>query len=162
MRSVKDEELILHYYGESASPDEFERMLDESPQLRDRFDDLRRTLDSVPEPEVPDMGLAYSAKVWSRLEPNLRLRRKLFSLSPLLARRWALIGVGACLIVLAFMAGRYSPREQTESIAHSSQSGRDRILFLTVADHLERSEMLLLELINAERRAIRHIVRPSS
>ena len=150
MKSVNDEELILHYYGESDSPEEVERMFDESPQLRDRFDELRRTLDSVPEPEVPDMGLAYSAKVWNRLEPNLRFRKKLFSLSPLWARRWALVGVGACLIVLAFMVGRYSPREQPESIAQSSQSGRERILFLMVADHLERSEMLLLELINAE------------
>ncbi len=51
------------------------------------------------------------------------------------------------LVVVAFLAGRLWPRQQVE-LAAVGYDGQERILLLTVADHLEKSEMLLVELAN--------------
>jgi hypothetical protein len=51
------------------------------------------------------------------------------------------------LVAVAFLAGRLWPRQQVE-LAAGAFEGQERILLLTVADHLEKSEMLLVELAN--------------
>jgi len=73
--------------------------------------------------------------------------------------RWAL--ATAALIVLAFLAGRFIPRTerpQTALVPPAAQSVqaagnvRDRVLLVAVGDHLERSQMVLVELANAQTR----------
>ena len=60
----------------------------------------------------------------------------------------------AVVIIAAFVAGRYWPRPQTASpqvaSAPISAPVRERILLVAVGDHLDRSQMLLLDLENAE------------
>lgn len=69
-------------------------------------------------------------------------------------QRWALGGTLAALLVAAFLIGRFWPRPQPAAVASvasapiSAQS-RDRVLLSAVADHMERSEILLMELENA-------------
>ena len=53
------------------------------------------------------------------------------------------------LLLTAFLAGRMVPRTDVQVASGLSHEGRDRILLMTVAGHLERSEMLLLELVNS-------------
>jgi len=48
--------------------------------------------------------------------------------------------------VLAFLLGRHWPHEAPAPV---SAAARERILLVAVGDHLERSEMLLVELVNA-------------
>ena len=71
--------------------------------------------------------------------------------------RWSSRAVGlpsrprSALVVLAFFAGRYSHRQ--EPIAQGgppSQQVRDRVLLVAVGDHLERSQMVLAELVNTQ------------
>jgi hypothetical protein len=63
-------------------------------------------------------------------------------------RHWVAIGALASMVVFAFLAGRYSrtviPVEQEEAAV------RERVLILAVGDHLERSQMVLAELVNNE------------
>ena len=64
------------------------------------------------------------------------------------SRPW-LLGVGfATALVAAFLAGRLLPHA-TAPAAGLSAGVRERILLVAVGDHLERSEMVLLEFVNA-------------
>ena len=50
----------------------------------------------------------------------------------------------------AFLAGRYYPKAQPAAqTANAGQVVRERILLVAVGDHLERSQTVLLELVNA-------------
>ena len=71
MKLVRDEELILHYYGESPDADALERSIQQIPEVARRYEDLCRVLDSVAEIEVPATGSDYGAKVWRTLSPKL-------------------------------------------------------------------------------------------
>jgi hypothetical protein len=54
------------------------------------------------------------------------------------------------LIVSAFFAGRFWQRRQAPEQAPISAQARERILLLAVGNHLERSQMVLVELENAD------------
>ena len=54
----------------------------------------------------------------------------------------------AGLLVAAFLAGRYSPRPP--NVASNTPQVRERVLFVAVGQHLERSQMVLAELVNME------------
>jgi hypothetical protein len=153
MKPIRDEDLILHYYGESSDPAELERRMESSPEIRERFEELRSTLDKVLEPEVPVRGSDYAERVWQSIEPALRMKPWWQRwLDPVAGRRWVVAGAAASLLAVAFLAGRIStqpPTPQAAEVVDLGQ-GRDRALFMTVANHLERSEMLLLELINVD------------
>lgn len=149
MKSVTDDQLILYYYGEAPDAEELGRQIEASPELQRRFETLRGILDSVEEPEIPERHPSYGSVVWHRLAPQLEQRRSRFWNWQLLKprRQWALVAATLLLVVVAFLAGRLWPRQQVE-IAAIGYDGQERILLLTVADHLERSEMLLVELAN--------------
>jgi hypothetical protein len=53
----------------------------------------------------------------------------------------------AALLVTAFLAGRVSQRRQMPVL---SAPVRERILLVAVGEHLERSQMILVELVNNE------------
>lgn len=154
-----EQDLILFYYGESDDAEAIERALDASPELAQRYRELRRVLDAIPEPEVPEPSADYAERVWRRLEPrivgderrtrtwgawlqNLRIRP--------LDRRWVLAAAALLLAVVAFLTGRATSPPSIEGPQTAAVDVRERILLVTVADHLERSEMLLLELANSE------------
>ena len=84
-------------------------------------------------------------------------------LSPRAQRPWPRIAwalATAALVVLAFMTGRFvNQREQqtaspaqTDRLARAStnEAVRERVLLVAVGDHLERSQMVLVELAHAE------------
>jgi hypothetical protein len=148
MKSVTDEDLILYYYGEAA---EVGLRIEDSPELRDRFQALCKVLDSVVEPAIPELHSSYGASVWHRLAPELEGSHARFWDRDLFRprRQWALLAAMALLVVAAFVTGRLWPRQQVE-VTVVAYEGQERILLLSLADHLERSEMLLLELANAE------------
>ena len=152
MRRLGDEDLILHYYGESSNRQEIEDQLESSPELRQRYATLCMVLDSVQEQPIPDLPEAYASRVWHRIAPEVegqgssswnwhRLRPR---------RQWALAAVMVVLMLAAFLAGRQVPDPAVQQIAGLPSDGRERILLMTVAGHLERSEMLLLELVNTQ------------
>ncbi|MEJ2085384.1 MAG: hypothetical protein P8Y44_06865 [Acidobacteriota bacterium] len=153
MKRVRDEDLILHYYGESPDAEALERTIRQEPEVARRYEDLCRVLDSVAEIEVPATGSDYGAKVWRTLSPKLdRASWWRRWLQPGSVNRWALAGATAGLIVIAFIAGRLStptPQIAPQDVA-TWTTYRDRALLTELARHLDRSEMLLLELDNSD------------
>ena len=67
-------------------------------------------------------------------------------------------GGGRRCLVIAFFAGRYSPHSQEPEVAQTPSGVRERVLLVAVGDHLERSEMLLIEIANANPRQAMNIV----
>jgi hypothetical protein len=153
MRALTDDDLVLHYYGESPDADAVERALAASPALAERYRELCSVLDSVPELEVPEVDPAYGERVWRQLAPRIEeqqarkgLLARLFDWRPAVPfdRRWALAAAAVLLVVVSFLAGRFTSAPEA-----SGPPPGQRILLVTVASHLERSELLLLELANA-------------
>ena len=150
MTSIQDEDLILFYYGEASNAREIEAQLEGSPATRQRYADLCLVLDSVQEETVPERSAAYGSRIWHRIAPQIEgsktRKRNWQALLP--RRQWALVGAVALLLVVTFLAGRSVPGPDVQQLAGLPSEGRERILLMTVAGHLERSEMLLLELVN--------------
>jgi len=136
MTHLTEEQLIESYYAASAdytaAPDSH---LQHCPECRERFRELETVLNALndlPVPEPPPFAwhppLAY------------RFRR---------AGPWFLIPAFAAALFAAFIAGR-ATKPQPAPI-QLADSGRERILLVALSDHLERSEMVLLELANGDR-----------
>lgn len=138
-----DDDLVLHFYGEGTRPAEIDAHLDVCAACGRRWDDLRRALAAVTEEaaagrRAPEFGAAEIDRAWQALGPRLAAERKR-------ARRRRLLpplAIAASLL-LAFAVGRRWPAEPPPA------GGTERILLVAVGDHLERSEMLLVELVNA-------------
>lgn len=168
MPELRDQDLILYYYGEARDREVIRRRLDASPADRERYDELCRVLELVDSQAVPEPWDDYGDRVWQRLQPRLaeatgsRFRERWRAWwSP---RRLAPAASVAVLVTLAFLAGLYWPAGRVDSpttsprlaageptLAEREQrvAGRERILLVSVGEHLERSEMLLVELVNA-------------
>ena len=157
---LSDEELILHYYGETPLAD--------APRLVDHLascgeceaanKSLHRVLTLVDSAPPVDARPGFERDVWARLEPHLDegfVRRsakreggwRTFFWAP----QWALGGGIAALVVVAFMAGRIS--NGTAVVAPAPQQAAaspERVLHAAVGDHLDRTQMMLVELVNAD------------
>ena len=71
MSSLRDEELILYYYGELPDETGIEEQLESSPEMRQRYAALCVVLDSVAEPPIPEPHPAYGSRVWHRIAPEI-------------------------------------------------------------------------------------------
>jgi hypothetical protein len=152
MREIHDEDLILHYYGESEDPEEIRERLASSPELAARYEALCRTLDAVADmDDAPERPELYGTEVWAKLQPRLpHPPSRLLPFRPGDRDRRALAGwLAAAVLLLAvgFLAGRFWPRPDEGPL---SAEARERILMRTMATHLERSERLFAEVANAE------------
>ena len=144
MSHPREEDLILHYYGEGTASPAVEALLASCGACAHAFAALRHDLSSVSEEPIPARDEEYGARVWRDLQPRLRPRSA--------ARRMPAVRWGAALaasLVAAFLVGRYFPAGGP-SPAPIPEQARDRIFLVMVGDHLERSEMVLLEVANAE------------
>jgi anti-sigma factor RsiW len=154
---LQDDELILHYYGEADAPAESRttQHLGECTECRTSYTRLQRVLDAVDEASVvaPALPDGFERTVWARLQPALQTARPGWRSWVVLAP--AHLALAAAVVVLvagAFFAGRLFPRETavpaTQSAATPSQV-RERILLVDLSDHLDRSQMVLVELVSA-------------
>jgi hypothetical protein len=152
---LTDEDLVLYRYGEAKTPAAIEAHLGACDTCRGRCQALERVLAAVDRFPVPERGETYERDVWARLRPQLATRPR-FSVSDWAAffrpGRLALAGGIAVLVVAAFLAGRLWPRppQPIPQQAGTRQQVRERVLLVAVGDHLERSQMAILELMNAE------------
>jgi anti-sigma factor RsiW len=148
MQHVSEEDLILHQYGEGPDPAAVRAHLAECPACRDASDSLRRVLAAVSEMPVPERDAAYGRAVCERLRRRLPLappRARVVAF-----RRWAAVGAIAASLVLAFLLGRHTRAPLAQVAQPIPQPARERVLLVAVGDHLDRSQMVLVELINAK------------
>jgi hypothetical protein len=157
MNHLTEEQLVLYYYGEGDGSPAVRVHLDACEACRAEYASLQRVLNVVDSAPVPERDANYGEQVWNRLQPSIGwdkpggiswLRLSWLKLTP--ARHWAAAALFATLIVAAFLAGRYYPKAQPNAQTATAGQVRERILLVAVGDHLERSQTVLLELVNAQ------------
>ena len=111
-------------------------------------DRLRAMLAAVEPGDIPERGEDYGRVVWERLQARLEAERRWMRRSAL-RRRTVTWGALAASLLVAFLAGREFPRPAPPVAEAIPEAARERILLLAVGDHLERSQVLLVELTNA-------------
>ena len=164
---VTDDELILHFYGETDDEVPVERHLAACARCRGEFERLRRVLalmdtaDAFSPAEAP--GPAFEREVWARLEPQLATTRRSWWARLMAPRVLVLAGGVAVLLLVAFVAGRFS-REVVPitDTARANSNVAERVLVVAVVDHLDRSQMVLLEVMNADVESARELATEQS
>jgi hypothetical protein len=163
MNHLSEEQLILHYYGEPGEPGEpgdsgdalaCEHHLEECGDCRALYASLERVLNVVDSLPVPERSAEYGAQVWRRIEHSVGARRRtLWTLPASLPASWrwaAAAAACAALMATAFVAGRSYPRpNRPAQMASADAQTGERVLLVAVGDYLERSQMVLIELSNA-------------
>jgi hypothetical protein len=154
MSHLTEEQLILHYYGEEGDTLSAEQHLEQCEECRALYGSLQRVLNIVDSLPVPSRGPEYGAAVWNRIEGKLPRRRFVWQWAA--PWRWAAASAAmASLLVVAFLAGRFyphgviRPQDRKPLITASDSQNGERVLLLAVGDYLERSQMVLVELANA-------------
>ena len=143
-----DEELILLYYREHPAPEELERELASDPALAHRYATLRREMSALDTLDAPEPRPGLEQRMWARVRPSLERPRRFFGLPG-----WAaLAGALALVAVAAFLAGRAQRTPDATTVASDLKAlpadARERVLQAALADHLESSQHLLLEVVN--------------
>ncbi|HET8888906.1 MAG TPA: hypothetical protein VFQ41_08380 [Candidatus Angelobacter sp.] len=152
MNHLNEEQIVLHYYGDAEAGPEIEQHLAVCAECRAEFGRVQSTLREIGPLEVPEPPASFEEKTWLNLRDRLPekggfLRRLLKPSAP----KWAFAGVMALLLAAAFLAGRFWPRPpQQVAQQPPSQVNPQRIVLVAVGDHLERSQMLLVEIMNAD------------
>jgi hypothetical protein len=151
MNHLSEEQIVLHYYGDAEEASEVERHLAACPECRTEFVRVQSMLQQIEPLEVPEPAAGFEEKTWLNLRD--RLPEKGSFLKRLLQGRqkWALAGAMAVLLAAAFLAGRFWPRPGPQIAEQPpSQVNPQRVVLVAVSDHLERSQMLLVEIMNAD------------
>jgi hypothetical protein len=171
---LNEEQLILFYYGEEGDTLTAEQHLEGCGECRELYSSLQRVLNVVDSLPVPERGAEYGQQVWKRVERQIpagraRVASALWAAPKWAAPRWAeprwlrpewrWAAAGAAfavLMVAAFVAGRSFPQNHKPAVQlaaaglHSTDlRSNQRVLMVAVGDYLERSQMVLIELVNA-------------
>jgi hypothetical protein len=155
----QEDDLILYYYSEGRRRADIERHLDECGACASTYRSIAQTLALVAAPEPPARGDQYGLEVWQRIRHRLPDQDAPWWLAWLRWDRLVLASAAAVLLIAAFVAGRVWPRQTpaaapsaaapTAASATALANGRQRVLLSSVADHLDRSERVLTDIMNA-------------
>lgn len=156
MKHLNEEELVLHHYREddTAAQADAEQHLAECAECRAQYDALQQTLAAVDGAKVPERPADYELRVWQRIEPRLDEARGFDWRGLFALRRLVLAGGVAALLIAAFLIGRISGPGGGNMATNGPPTPppdqvRERILVVAVGEHLERSQVMLVELMNA-------------
>src|ERR1039458_9332504 len=150
MNHLSEEQLILHYYGEEGDALSVDLHLEECGQCRALFASLQRVLNVMDGLPVPDRPADYGEQVWQRIAHLLPADRRAWWAWPAPWRCATTTAVCAGMMLAAFFAGRfYPPAHSPQSVATTDSQAGERVLLAAVGDYLERSQMVLTELANA-------------
>ena len=149
---ISEDELILHYYGEGERADEARigQHLASCAECRFANEQLRRVMTLVDSAAPVDAPLGFERTAWARLEPALEQKKRGWLMW---VPQFALGGGVAALVLVAFMAGRFSGGESsgvTITRSPAAAEAPERVLHAEVGDHLDRTQMMLVELANAD------------
>ena len=174
-----DDELTLYYYGEGRRRHDIERHLESCAGCAATYREITGTLAMIAAPEVPERGDQYGLEVWQRIRhklPETEFSR--FSGFSGFSRFWGFwapaLAAAALLMIAAFVGGRAWQRSMTPVATTATNSANptnlehpanpenpenrehpanpeNRILLTSVADHLDRSDRILTDIMNAPR-----------
>jgi hypothetical protein len=138
MKHLHEEDLVLYHYGDAEDPTSVEQHLKTCARCRAELADLDAVLADVSALPVPYRGDEYGKQVWAAIAHKLTPRRR--------ARSVVILAAAAGLLAGTFLVGRLST--QWDAPPATAQI-RERILLVALDEHLDRSQMLLLEVVNA-------------
>jgi hypothetical protein len=147
MKHLEQEQLVAHYYGDAGK--DVANHLADCYECRTEFANIQRTLTAIVPPVAPARGPDYGTHVWNRLRGHLpeAQRKRQWWLKP---QRWAAVGAMAALVAVAFLAGRHTaPNNPTTAKSLPPQVVKERVLMVALGDHLERSQVVLMEVAHA-------------
>ncbi len=149
MNHLSEEDLILLYYGEPGAPRQAKAHLAECAECRTAAASLAQSLTLCNDLAVPERSSEFGRDMrdtWTRLVPALSPQAE-----PKRGWRvpvWLTATALAVLLVAVGVAGRLSRPTPAPLpvLAGLSDQARERILAITVADHLDRVQNLLTEI----------------
>ena len=167
MAHVSEDDLILYFYGDSrraADSGKIDRHLEECAECSARYREIADTLAMVGTPDTPPRDEAYGANVWQRIRYELPDQEHRGWREWLPWNRVVLAGAAAAMLVASFAMGRGWPRINgarpaapdatvRAAAASAGNSGLDpsgRVRLAAIGDHLEQTERVLLDVVNAE------------
>jgi hypothetical protein len=175
---LTQDDLVLYRYQESPDAAAVARHLEACRQCRDEYAALERVLGLVETglgaSDVPEPAPSYERQVWMNVERRIaedRASRRWWMFWR--AEGWVNGGFGYGLVpqmalaaaILALLAGSFaidravrppSPGTQARSTAPPREaavdtgSARGRVLYAAVGEHLQRSELMLVEFNNVD------------
>jgi hypothetical protein len=166
VKHYSEDDLTLYYYGEGRRRAEIERHLDACGPCASLYREIAGTLAMIAAPEVPERGDQYGLDVWQRIRHQLPEQEASSwrTLWTTLSRgdRLGFAAAAALLLLAAFVGGRAWQRQATAPAAPQvvdagtaanaaavTNDMRQRVLLTSVADHLDRSERVLTDVMNA-------------
>jgi hypothetical protein len=152
MKHLTQEQIVLHFYGDADDNAQVLEHLNACRECREEFERVSSLLGQIEPIEVPEPAAGFEQKTWLNLRdrlpesPGSALRR---FLSP---PKWALAGVMAMIVIVAFLAGRYLRPCPPTIISQppDTQANVQRGMLMAVGNHLERSQILLVEIMHTE------------
>ena len=150
MKHTNEEELFAYREGEMKGRETIAAHLRECGECRaelERMEEVFQALNALP---VPDPGEEYGTRVWRQIANRLPERRMNWWAGFFMPRRLAALGAAAALLVLAFYVGRKTGLKAGGEEIVDAGKIRERVLLVAVGEHLGKSEMILMELSNAQ------------
>ena len=163
-----EDDLILHYYGEAGVSDGaaseagtaedvtseagIDAHLASCVDCRGAFQALRRVMETIDAAPVPEAGPSFERTVWARLQPAIEARPAASRWSWLSPRALVFAG-GLAAVVAGVLVWQLSVPFTNTGAADTvadAEAHRERVLLTAVSDHIEQSELVLVELANAE------------
>jgi hypothetical protein len=142
MTHLSEEDLILLYYGEPGVPANAGAHLTECPDCARQARSLAMLLDECRNWPAAEPAPGFETRLWrgvSARMPGKETRRP---------RLFALAAALAFLVIAAFLVGRVTTHTAPPITAGLSSQARERVLQISLADHLDRAEILLTNLSN--------------
>jgi len=147
---LTDDELVLHYYGEMSEAAETRACehLEGCATCRENLARLQRVMALIDSAPVPEPDEWFERRTWARIQPSLNTveRPRTWQL-PWRAIAWG--AAAALIIIAAFVAGQFTaqPTAPPVQTATAQPSVGDRVLIVDLGDHLNRSELALVEFV---------------
>ena len=182
MTHISEDDLTLYYYGEGRRRSQIERHLQDCERCASVYREISDTLALVVADAVPERGESYGLEVWQRIrsraitEPGFKGFKGFTQFTEW--GRLSVAGAVVALVLAAFVAGylahsrsqapataqnplnpqhSLSPQNPLNPLNPLNPEVSRRILLTSVADHLDRTERVLTDIMNAEGGSARDI-----
>jgi hypothetical protein len=151
MNHPTEEQLIEHYYGESAQSTRIDRHLRECNACADTYTELRSDLDAVKPITAPARDTLHGERVWRSIRnfvPVYEQKQQGFWQRFRNLKGLSLATACALLIAVALVAGRQWQNDQRAPQIQTAANSQPRqfIVLFVLGDHLSRSERFLVAL----------------
>jgi hypothetical protein len=149
MKHATEEELFAYRDGHAKNSEALVAHLNGCAECRAELERIEEVFAALDAMSVPDPGEDYGTRVWRQIAPRLPERRPRWWAWFFAPRQLAAAGALAAVIA-AFLFGRLTGVNRPEPEVTDAGRVRERVLVVAVGEHLGRSEMILVELANAQ------------